>query len=220
MMWRLFRHEMQLWWRQPLDTLTSLVFFVLPVFLFGLGTARTGSISFAVAQALMVVVLVLALLLSLDRLFRSDHQHGILTQWRVRGELGAMIGAKLCCLILVLALPLTILAPLLLSVLAPHSVTMDMVWRLMGIYALLAVDAALLGMVVAALAVAVRQPSMVLVLIFLPLCLPIILFAQAAGEALVLGAPIFPPVSVLLAFAAIAGMVVVPITRYILTQLE
>lgn len=217
--WRHWRHEWRLWWRHPGDWLAGCLLFVLPAALFGFAANRAG-INFDAAQAWVLLLLVLALVLSLDRLFRQDWRNGVLDQWRGNSELGAVVTAKLAVLILALALPLALLGPVLVYWLAGDTVSWGAVIRLAGIYALLAVDAAMLGIMVAALCLAARQASVVLVLVFLPLCLPLLIFAMGAGLAVVDGGDFWPPLSVLVAWAMIGGMVVVPITRYIVAEFE
>jgi heme exporter protein B len=219
---KLGRHitrEWRVWWRQPGDWLASLLFFILPVALFGFANAVVP-VSFQTGQSLILLVLVLALLLSLDRLFRQDWQSGILQQWRLRDELGAVIVAKLLVLIASLAIPLSVLGPVLVYAVMSEPLIWGVWLPLALVYAILALDAALLGIVTAALCLAARQPSIVLVLVFLPLCLPLLIFAMGAGLAAVEGTNFWPPLSVLVAWGMIGVVVVVPVTRYMLAELE
>ena len=79
--WQLLQREWQLSWRRPGDVLNPLVFFAMVITLFPLAVGPEPQMLQRMASGVIWVAALLATLLSLDGLFRSDFEDGSLEQW-------------------------------------------------------------------------------------------------------------------------------------------
>jgi heme exporter protein B len=123
----------------------------------------------------------LALLLSLERLFQPDAEDGTLDQWIVLNQSLAQIGlAKIMAHWLTTAVPLILASPLAAIMLG---LPLDQLVRLM--LSLLVGTPALsaLGAACAALTVPVRRGALLLSLLLVPLAIPVLIFGVAAFDA-------------------------------------
>ena len=80
-LWQLLRREWQLTWRRPGEVLNPLVFFAMVITLFPLAVGPEPALLQRMASGVIWVAALLATLLSLDGLFRSDFEDGSLEQW-------------------------------------------------------------------------------------------------------------------------------------------
>ncbi len=151
----------------------------------------------------------LATLLALDRLFATDHEDGSLDLIRT-GEipLELAVAAKAVAHWLTTCLPLVVISPLL-------GLMLNVEARALGWVALtlLAGTPALtfIGLVGAALAVALRRGGLLLAILVLPLTIPVLIFGVAAANAAIAGpAPFGPPFTILCALS-LASVVLGPV---------
>ena len=150
----------------------------------------------------------LATLLALDRLFATDHDDGSLDLLMMgRMPLELAVAAKAIAHWLTTGLPLVVISPVL-------GLMLNVEMRAMGAVALtlLAGTPALtfIGLVGAALSVALRRGGLLLAVLVLPLTVPVLIFGVAAANAAIVGpAPFGPPFTILCALS-LASLVLGP----------
>ena len=148
----------------------------------------------------------LASLLALDRLFTVDHEDGsldILMMSKMPLELA--IAGKGVAHWLTTGLPLVIISPVL-------GLMLNVEPKAMGAVALtlLAGTPALtfIGLIGAALSVALRRGGLLLAVLVLPLTIPVLIFGVSAANAAIIGpAPFGPPFTILCALSLISLVV-------------
>jgi heme exporter protein B len=151
----------------------------------------------------------LASLLALDRLFASDHEDGSLDLLMMGPlPLEVAVAAKAMAHWLTTALPLVVISPLLALMLniELHALGWLALTLLAGTPAL-----TFIGLIGAALAVALRRGGLLLAILVLPLTVPVLIFGVAAANAAIIGpAPFGPPFTILCALS-LASLVLGPI---------
>ncbi|HVV63476.1 MAG TPA: heme exporter protein CcmB [Pseudolabrys sp.] len=151
----------------------------------------------------------LATLLALDRLFVADHEDGSLDLIRTGDiPLEIAIVAKAVAHWLTTCLPLVVISPLL-------GVMLNVEPRALGWLALtlLAGTPALtfIGLIGAALSVALRRGGLLLAVLVLPLTIPVLIFGVIAANAAIAGpGPFGPPFTILCALS-LASLVIGPV---------
>jgi len=191
--------------RQPADFLNPLVFFVLVVAMFPLGVSPESALLSQMAAGVIWVAAMLATLLSLELLFKHDHQDGSLEQLLLAPYPNwSLVLAKVCVHWLVSGLPLILLSPIMAMMLfLPY----DAVPALMLSLMLGTPTLSLLGAIGAALVTGVRGGGMLLTLLILPLYVPVIIFGASCVAAAVLGMPISAYLALLAALLIFALMI-------------
>lgn len=188
--------------RQPGDMLNPVVFFLMVVTMMPLGISPEAKSLAVLAPGLLWVIALLATLLSLDSLFRSDYEDGSLEQLVLSPHsLYFMAIAKVAAHWLTTGLPLTIVAPLLGVMLAlPAAGYLPLLLSLLlGTVAL-----SFIGAIGAALTVSLRKGGLLLSLIIMPLYVPVLIFGASCVRMAVEGFPISGPLAVLGAFCCLA----------------
>ncbi len=167
------------------DSGTVVVFFVLTVTLFPLGVGPEINLLARIAAGTIWVAALLAAMLSLDRLFRADHDDGSLDLLAL-GPLPIEILVLAKCLAhwLTTGVPLVAAAPILALLLnmSAEGFAVLVVSMLLGTPAL-----SLIGSVGAALTVTLRRGGVLLSLLVLPLVTPVLIFGVAAVDAAIGG---------------------------------
>jgi len=177
----LITRDLRLLWQRRGDALQPALFALLTVVLFALalgGDARTLA---PVAAAVLWVAVLLAGLLALDSLFRSDAEDGSLEQWMLAPvPLWWLVLVRTAMHWLTTALPVIVATPLLGELLhLPHAqLPVLMVSLLLGTPIL-----SLIGAVVAALTVGMRRAGILVALLALPLYVPVLVFGAGAVTA-------------------------------------
>ncbi len=164
--------------RNPGEWLNPLMFFLMVAALFPLAVDPDPKFLSKIAGGVIWVAALLATLLSLDALYKSDVEDGSLEQWLASGEsLYLLALAKAVVHWLCSGLPLTLMAPLLgLMMALPEDAFGALVMSLaVGTPVL-----SLLGAVGAALTAGVRSGGLLLSLLILPLYIPVLIFAASA----------------------------------------
>ena len=173
--------------RQPSELLNPLFFFVLVISLFPMGIGPGEETLQLIAPGVIWVAALLATLLSMESLFRSDFDDGSLDQMVVSPQsLLMMVTGKVMAHWLATGLPLVLVSPLLGMML---SVNND---GLMGILLSLMIGTpvlSLLGAVGASLTVGLKKGGVLIALLVMPLYVPILILgtsliqtAQMGGE--------------------------------------
>ncbi len=189
--------------------LMGALFFLIVVTLMPFAIGPDLNLLARIGPAILWLGALLASLLALDRLFAMDQDDGsldLLMMGRMPLELAVL--AKALAHWITTGLPLVIVAPVL-------GLMLNVELRAMGwvTLTLLAGTPALtfIGLVGAALSVALRRGGLLLPVLILPLTVPVLIFGVAAANAAIVGpAPFGPPFTILCALS-LASLVLGPI---------
>ncbi|MBS0569706.1 MAG: heme exporter protein CcmB [Proteobacteria bacterium] len=177
----LLRRDLLLLWRRRGDALNPMLFAVIVVALFPFALGPETAVLARIAAGTIFVAVLLAMLLSLDALFRSDLEDGSLEQLVLSPHpLSLLLGCKVFVHWLTTALPLILIAPLLAQLL---SLPPNMLPVLLVALALATPLLSLIGAVCVALTVGMRRSGMLLTLLVLPLIVPALIFGAGACNA-------------------------------------
>ena len=205
----LMARDLRLLWRRRGDALQPALFALLVVVLFALGLGGEPDTLAAVAGAVLWVSVLLAGLLSLDTLFRSDAEDGSLEQWMLAPvPLGWLVGVRTFMHWATTSLPLLIAAPFLAELMHLPRAQLPV---LIAALALGTPLLSLLGAVVAALTVGMRRSGILVALLALPLYVPVLVFGAGSVAASSQG---MDPVGPLLLLGAglVVTIVLAPLT--------
>ncbi len=198
----LLKRDLTLALRHRSEIGNPLLFFVLVATLFPLGIGSDTEILQTVASGVIWVAALLASLLSLDGMFRSDFEDGSLEQFMLSAHpVSLLVIAKVVAHWLVTGLPLLAIAPLLAVFLALPS---NAIGILIVTLALGTPILSLIGAVGVALTVGLRRGGIILSLLVLPLYVPVLIFASSAVETAAAGIPVSAQLSILGAMLALA----------------
>lgn len=198
----LLRRDLRLGVRRRGELLNPLLFFVLVASLFPLGVGPGPTILATIAPGVIWVAALLATLLSMERLFRSDFEDGALEQLLLSPyPLPLLVLAKVLAHWLVTGLPLLLVSPLLglLLHLPAEAVRTLPLALLLGTPVL-----SLVGAIGVALTVGLRRGGVLLTLLVLPLYVPVLIFGTAAVAAAAAGLPVSGQLALLGALLALA----------------
>jgi len=172
--------DLRLALRNRHELANPLIFFVLVVSLFPLAVTPTPDALRAMAPGVIWVSALLAVLLSLDRLFKQDYEDGSLDQLMLSpNPLMILVLAKVLAHWLLTGLPLVLIAPLLgLFMSLPVEAVDVLVYSLLLGTPVLS----LVGAIGVSLTVAVNRGGVLLSLIILPLYIPILIFGANAVD--------------------------------------
>ncbi|MGB0381964.1 MAG: heme exporter protein CcmB [Alphaproteobacteria bacterium] len=203
--WGLLRREILLY--QPLGggNLVPLAFFVIVIMLIPFGIGPEPKILARIAGGTVWVAALLAILLTLDRLYQSDRDDGGLDQLMLTGLSWEMLVLGKCLAHWVsFTLPLILVSPLMgLLLQLPEEGYLALILSLLvGSPAL-----TFLGSIGASLVISVRQGGLLLALLILPLYVPILIFGASCVEAAVLSRSIQDPLLLLFALSLMSGFV-------------
>ncbi|MEO8804114.1 MAG: heme exporter protein CcmB [Rudaea sp.] len=177
----LLRRDLTLVWRRRGDALNPLLFAIIVVALFPFALGPEQAVLQRIAAGTIFVAVLLAMLLSLDELFRSDLDDGSLEQLVLSPHpLSLLLGCKILVHWLTTALPLIIAAPLLAQLLHLPAVSLPI---LLAALCLATPLLSLIGAVCVALTIGMRRSGMLLTLLVLPLIVPVLIFGAGACNA-------------------------------------
>ncbi len=164
--------------RKPELLLNPLLFFVLVVSLFPLALSIEPSLLHRLAPGLIWMSVLLAMLLPIESLFARDDESGVL-EWLIveQFSLSAYVCAKLMMLWLLQVLPLIVTLPLLAVMLGLQLAEFNVL--VLSLLCGTPIICVLLT-ILAALTLRANQRGAILSLLFLPLTVPIIIFAVGA----------------------------------------
>ena len=173
-----FRRDLMLAWRRWDDVAQPLIFYVVVTTMFPLATTPDLAQLREISGGVVWVAALLASLLALESLFRSDVEDGTMEQWVMSGQpLGWLLLAKVASHWVLTGLPLVIIAPVVGTALGlPFEAWGTLILSLLLGTATLSV----LGGIGAALTVGVRRGSVLLSLLVLPLAMPLLIFGSRA----------------------------------------
>nr|VFK32566.1 MAG: heme exporter protein B [Candidatus Kentron sp. MB]VFK35388.1 MAG: heme exporter protein B [Candidatus Kentron sp. MB]VFK77273.1 MAG: heme exporter protein B [Candidatus Kentron sp. MB] len=199
--WRAFlallRRDLLLAMRRRNELVNPLLFFVLVVTLFAMGVRAEehGKVLAIMAPGVIWVAALLASLLSLEGMFRSDFEDGSLEQILLSPfPIVFLVFAKVLAHWLVTGFPLILLAPLLGILMSLPVEAMGTLFQtlLLGTPVL-----SLAGAIGVSLTVGLRRGGALLSLLVLPLYIPVLLFAAKAVGDSALGLSIAFPMKML-----------------------
>ena len=174
----LLKRDLILAYRKRSELANPVIFFVIITALFPLATGTDKEMLRTLAPGIVWVSALLATLLSLESIFRSDFDDGaleqlILSPWPV----SILIIAKITAHWLVTGLPLIIISPFMaLSLGLPESaISALIITLLLGTPVL-----SLIGSIGVALTVGLRRGGLLMSLLLLPLYIPVLIFGTSA----------------------------------------
>jgi heme exporter protein B len=198
LLWR----DMLLAFRRRTEMINPLLFFILVTALFPLGIGADPALLRSVAPGIIWVAALLAAMLSLDSVFRSDFEDGSLEQFLISAQpVSILVLAKVIAHWLITGLPLLIVAPLLGLLLDLPSASIG---TLMLTLALGTPVLSMIGAIGVALTVGLRRGGVILSLLVLPLYIPVLIFAANAVESAGAGLPITAHLSLLTALLVLS----------------
>jgi heme exporter protein B len=198
----LLKRDLLLAFRRRAEMVNPLLFFVLVITLFPLAVGNKPQLLQNMAPGLIWVAALLAAMLSLDSIFRSDFEDGSLEQLLLSAQpVSLLVLAKVTAHWLVTGVPLIIIAPLLggLLGLSGQSIGILMLTLLLGTPVL-----SLIGAIGVALTVGLRRGGIILSLLVLPLYVPVLIFASSAVEMASAGLPVTAQLNILAALLFLA----------------
>jgi heme exporter protein B len=198
----IIRRDLILALRRRSEIANPLLFFILVITLFPLGIGAQPHLLQAIAPGIIWVSALLAAMLSLDSLFRSDFDDGSLEQILLSAHPSSLLVlAKIIAHWLVTGLPLLFVAPLLAVLLGmpSHSIGILLLTLLLGTPVL-----SLIGAIGVALTVGIRRGGMILSLLVLPLYVPVLIFASNAVEMAGSGLPVDAQINILISIFVMA----------------
>jgi heme exporter protein B len=174
-------------YRRRSEMLQPLIFLLVVVSLFPLGVGPSPQLLGLIAPGVIWIAALLATVLSLDTLFRTDFEDGSLEQFLLSGHpLTVIVLAKTLAHWLTAGLPLVLLSPLL-------SVWMNLpVEGARVLIYTLAIGTpvlSLIGAIGGALTVSLKRGGQLLSLLVFPLYVPLLIIAANAVSAAVAGLP-------------------------------
>ena len=175
------RRELLIAYRNSADLLNPLIFFVIVISLFPLGVSPSGPILSQIAPGVIWVAALLATLLSMDSLFRSDYDDGSLELMTFSREpLVLLVLGKIVSHWLVTGVPLAVLSPVLALMLF---LNFEGAWALFLSLLLGTPILSLLGAIGASLTVGLHKGGLLIAVLILPLYVPVLILATAMVQA-------------------------------------
>ncbi len=196
------QRELLLALRSPGNTINPLMFFIIAISLFPLGGGADPAYLGSIAPGIIWVTALLAMMLSMESLFRSDYEDGSLEQLLLSPQpLYFQLLVKVFSHWLVTGLPLVLLTPLLgLMLSLPGEGFMPLVLGLL----LGTPTLSLIGAIGMALTVGLSRSGVLLAVLVLPLSIPVLVFGAGVVDAALAGQNIAGLLAVLGAILALA----------------
>ena len=196
------RRDLRIAFRRLPDLASPLMFFAIVITLFPLAISPEPTVLREIGPGVLWVAALLATLLALNTLFRSDFDDGSLEQLALSTHpLPLLVFGKILAHWLISGVPLVVLSPLL-------ALSYDLSLETLQVLALALLigtpTLSLLGAVGAALTAGVRQAGGLLALLVLPLMLPVLVFGARATTLAATGQDPVGPLYLLAALAVLA----------------
>ena len=174
----LLRRDLLLAFRRRTELLFPVIFLLVVISLFPLGIGPSPQLLARIAPGVIWIAALLATVISLDALFRSDFEDGTLEQFVISGHPLTLIAlAKIVAHWLVAGLPIVLLSPLLAlwMNLPMESLSVMVVTLALGTPIL-----SLIGSIGVGLTISLKRGGQLLSLLVFPLYVPILIIATAA----------------------------------------
>lgn len=203
----LLRRDFLLAYRRRAELLQPLVFLLVVITLFPLGVGPSPQLLANIAPGVIWIAALLATVLSLDSLFRSDYEDGTLEQMVLSGQPLALIAlARIVAHWLVAGLPIVLLSPLLAMWMNLPDAGVPILIKSLAIGTPVL---SLIGAIGAALTVSLKRGGQLLSLLVFPLYVPLLILATSAVSAAVAGLPYNGQLGLILA-GMIAALTLAP----------
>lgn len=183
----IFKRDITIAMRHKDDIFNPLLFFIIVVTLFPLGIGPESNMLARIAPGVIWVAALLATLLSLDRLFKTDHADGSLEQLLLSPHpMFIIVLAKIMAHWVLTGIPLIIVSPILalLLHLPDNSYGAMLLTLLIGTPVL-----SFIGAIGVALTVGIKKGGVLLSLLILPLYIPVLIFATSAIDTAAMNLP-------------------------------
>jgi len=175
------RRELLLAVRNPVDVINPLIFFVIAVTLFPLGGGVDDEYLSSIAPGVIWVTALLAVMLSMDSLFRADYEDGSLEQLLMSPQpLFFLVLGKVFSHWLVACLPIILLAPVMALML---KLPVAGIGALLVSLCLGTPILTLIGAIGMALTVGLSRSGLLLAVLILPLYVPVLVFGTGVVDA-------------------------------------
>lgn len=198
----LLTRELTIAYRHRAELLNPLLFFVIVVCLFPLALTSQTQLLQTIAPGIIWVAALLATLLSLDKLFRSDAAEGFVDQLLLsRYSLSALVLVKIFAHWLVTGLPLIMLTPIL-ALLLHLSASTTII--LCGTLLLGTPVLSLIGAIFATLTLSLNGNGLLLPLLALPFYIPVLIFGAGSVAIAASGLPVYGQLAIMAAMLVIA----------------
>jgi len=203
----LLRRDFLLAYRRRAELLQPLVFLLVVVTLFPLGVGPSPALLANIAPGVIWIAALLATVLSLDSLFRSDFEDGTLEQMVLSGQSLALIAlARTVAHWLVAGLPIVLLSPLLAMWMnLPDEALPVLIESLVIGTPVLS----LIGAIGGALTVSLKRGGQLLSLLVFPLYVPLLILATSAVSSAAVDLPYTGQLGLMLA-GLIASLTLAP----------
>lgn len=176
-----FKAELLTLFRRKQDTINALVFFLMVVTLFPLGVSPSAEFLAPAAGGIIWCAASLAILMSVESMFKEDFNDGSLEQLLVNGlSLPLLIVLKIIAHWLLVIIPLLCMTPIFSQMLFLPD---QAFWVLISTLLLGSPALFLIGTIGSALTVSLRHGAVLMLLIILPFYLPVIIFSTGAISA-------------------------------------
>lgn len=193
------KYECLALYRNKQSLLNALLFFVMVSLLFPLGVSSEETFLAPAAAGIVWCATLLAVLMVVDGLFKSDFNDGSLEQLAVSGlSFAWLMLLKVVIHWLATLIPLLLVTPLLgyMLFLPTDSLVVVLLSLLFGSPSLF-----LIGSIAAGLTLTLRQSALLMLLLILPFYLPVLVFATGAIKAQQAGLDPSAPLAILLAIS-------------------
>ncbi|GBF26959.1 heme exporter protein B [bacterium MnTg02] len=205
----LVRRDLLLSWREGGAIGTALGFYLIVVAILPLGLGPDLNLLSRIAPGVLWVALLLAALLSVDRIFHNDYEDGTLEALALGPlPLEAITAAKCLAHWISTGIPLTLTAPVLglLLNLDAQAFAVLVLTMLVGTPAV-----SFIGAIGAALTLGLRRGGLLLSLLVLPLYIPILIFGVSSVSAVISGPSSFTASFLILCALSMASIVLAPL---------
>ncbi len=205
----LLMRDLRLAWREGGALLTALGFYLIVVAVLPLGLGPDLNLLARIAPGVLWVALLLAALLSVDRIFHNDFEDGALDTLALGPlPLELVAAAKAFAHWISTGIPLTLAAPVLGLLL---NLPAEGYGPLMLTMATGTPAVSFIGAIGAALTLGLRRGGLLLSLLILPLYVPVLIFGVSAMTAVIVGPGTFLPPYLILCALTLAAIVLAPV---------
>lgn len=196
------KRDLRLYFQRSGEYFFPLFFFMMVVSLFPMGLGPDPKLLAQIAPAVIWIAVVLALLMSIDSLFRQDYIDGSLEQFALSPyPLSLLLMGKSIAHWIMLGIPLLALAPLFNLILEGSTE----VTSVLGLTLILGIPTlSLIGSIGAALTIGLPNGGALLAVLVLPLMIPIVIFGTSAVSAAAEGMPFYSEILFLAALFVLA----------------
>lgn len=176
----LIKRDLMLAFRRRGEASHSVIFFGLVVMLFPIGINASEKLLADIAPGIIWIAALLAIMMSLDNLFKEDFQDGTLEQWTLsQYSLVIFALARLISHWMTSSLPIILLSPLLAISL---NLPANAIWVLIASLLLGTPLLIFVGAIGVALTTGLSKSSLLLPLLILPFYIPVLIFGASAVE--------------------------------------